>query len=162
VAGDELPPELRAKAGASDLVQQTFLEAHQAFPGFRGTTEEELRAWLRRILRHNLANFIRDFRNTDKRRVAREDPAATVGLPAADLSPGSQAVAREEAEALERALARLPEEYRQAILLRQQEGLSFAALATRLGRTEEAARKLWSRGVERLRQELQPPDERPS
>src|SRR5262245_26207367 len=40
IAGQELEPALRAKGGASDLVQQTFLEAQRDFAGFHGTTHE--------------------------------------------------------------------------------------------------------------------------
>src|SRR5207253_6129409 len=46
---------LRAKVDASDLVQQTLLEAYRDFQRFRGTTEAEWLAWLRQILTHNAA-----------------------------------------------------------------------------------------------------------
>src|SRR5437762_14358353 len=76
VANQELDSGLQAKGGASDLVQETFLEAHRDFPGFEGSSADELRGWLRKILLHNLANFARHYRDTDKRKLARE-----VGLP---------------------------------------------------------------------------------
>src|SRR4051794_28295029 len=47
---------LRLKLDLSDLVQETFLEAHRDFPGFAGASEAELTAWLRRILVRNLAS----------------------------------------------------------------------------------------------------------
>ena len=72
VAERELDPALRPKGGASDLVQETFLEAQRDFAGFRGRSQPELRAWLRQILRNNLANFHRRFRDADKRRLDRE------------------------------------------------------------------------------------------
>jgi RNA polymerase sigma-70 factor, ECF subfamily len=50
VANQELRPELQGKVGASDLVQESFLEAQRDFAGFEGQTEAELLAWLRRIL----------------------------------------------------------------------------------------------------------------
>src|SRR5205814_6556278 len=59
VANEELEPDLQAKAGASDLVQDTFVEAHRGFGGFRGRNEEALLTWLRKILLHNLADFRR-------------------------------------------------------------------------------------------------------
>src|SRR5262245_9801346 len=67
VAGEELDPALRAKGGASDLVQETFLEAHRDFNQFRGADEAELLAWLRRLLLNNVANFGRRYRGTEKR-----------------------------------------------------------------------------------------------
>src|SRR5437870_8093656 len=64
VAQRELAPDLRAKGGASDLVQETFLEAQRDFPRFSGRSEAELLAWLRRLLLNNLANFTRHYRAT--------------------------------------------------------------------------------------------------
>src|SRR5512146_1404232 len=52
---------LKAKADASDLVQQTMLEAYRGFNRFEGQTEAEWLAWLRRILEHNAADFVRRF-----------------------------------------------------------------------------------------------------
>src|SRR5262245_48250334 len=66
VADRELAQELKAKGGASDLVQETFLEAQRDFAGFQGSSEDEFRAWLRRLLLNNLANFARRYRETTK------------------------------------------------------------------------------------------------
>src|SRR5262245_9458706 len=49
---------LQGKVDASDLIQETFLEAYRDFPQFRGNTEAELVSWLRRILAFNLANLV--------------------------------------------------------------------------------------------------------
>src|SRR5262249_40793654 len=59
VARAQVESWLRAKMDASDLIQQTLLEAYRDFSHFRGTTEAEWLAWLRRILAHNAANFVR-------------------------------------------------------------------------------------------------------
>src|SRR5580704_17905215 len=71
IAQQELDATLQAKGGASDLVQQTFLEAQRDFSGFQGTTHAALLAWMRKLLLNNLANFRRDYQR-DKRRVTRE------------------------------------------------------------------------------------------
>jgi RNA polymerase sigma-70 factor (ECF subfamily) len=68
VANRELDPDIQAKGGASDLVQETFLEAQRDFARFAGDSKEELLAWLRRMLVHNLLNFTRRYRATGKRR----------------------------------------------------------------------------------------------
>src|SRR5262249_38100688 len=135
IAEGELPPDLRAKGGASDLVQQTFLEAHRDFAHFAGGTAEELRAWLRRLLVNNVANFTRAFRATAKRRVGREVPLDDAGPAAPVPSPSGQAMANEQSADLQRALARLPEDYRQVLALRHQEHLTFEQIGARLGRT---------------------------
>jgi len=161
IAEQELDPALRTKAGASDLVQETFLEAQRDFAHFRGTSEGELRAWLRQMLLCNLANFARRYRGTAKRDLGREVPLEPAGSqaagdgPAADTpSPGGQAVAHERAEAVRQALQRLPEDYRQVLLWHYQEQRSFEEIAGLLGRTANAARKLFARALERFQQEM--------
>jgi RNA polymerase sigma-70 factor (ECF subfamily) len=161
VANENLAPVLQAKVGASDVVQETFLEAQRDFGQFDGRTEKQMLAWLRRILLNNLANLTRRYRDTDKRQVAREVPLAEAPLGALQAvlvsggeSPSNQALAQEQTEALDCALERLPEDYRRVLLLRHQEGLSFEAIGQRLGRSGEAARKLWVRAVEQLQQIL--------
>src|SRR5690348_12194832 len=74
IAQRELSPELLAKGGASDLVQETLLDAFQAFGRFHGDSEEQLRQWLRRLLLNNLLDFSRQFRDTAKRQLGRESP----------------------------------------------------------------------------------------
>jgi len=66
-----LDPRLRAKLAPSDVVQQTLLQAFQGLGGFRGGTDAEVAAWLRRILARNLAHAVRDL-GRSKRDVARE------------------------------------------------------------------------------------------
>jgi RNA polymerase sigma-70 factor (ECF subfamily) len=162
IAREELDdPRLRAKAGASDLVQDTLLEAQRDFARFRGETEAELLAWLRRLLRNNLANFRRWWRK-DKRRADREVPLEaasasdrpTVPLPAPAPSPSTQAVRQEQGEALRRALERLPDDYRQVLALRYEGECSFEEVGRRMGRSANAAQKLWARAVERLQTEM--------
>src|SRR5437879_7391033 len=88
IAEQELAPELRAKGGASDLVQQTFLDAQRDFAVFRGSSEAELRSWLRRILLDNLANFHRRYRQTAKRWIGHEvalEPGSSSDAPRGEL-----------------------------------------------------------------------------
>ena len=165
VAERELDAELRAKGGASDLVQQTFLEAQQCFAQFKGATEEALLGWLRTMLLNNLANFRRHYQGTAKRRAAREidlvagDSSRQIGaeLPADMLTPSRQLIAAEEDAELRRAVARLPTDYQEVIRLRYQEERPFEEIARSMGRTENAVQKLWLRAVERLQKELQTP-----
>jgi RNA polymerase sigma-70 factor, ECF subfamily len=166
IAAEEIDPKLVAKGGASDLVQETFLEAQRDFERFRGRTEPEMRAWLRQILRNNLANFRRRFREADKRRLDREvslDRSDRLGtrLEAGGDSPSLVAIRRETEAALNAALVRLPEHYRRAILLRHQEHRSFEEIGQDLGTSPEAARMVWARAIKRLRLEIAE-TERPS
>ena len=69
-------------------------------------------------------------------------------------SPSQQASRREQAVLVADALERLPEDYREVLLLRHWEGLTFIAIAQRMGRSEDAIEKLWLRALGRLRREM--------
>jgi RNA polymerase sigma-70 factor (ECF subfamily) len=151
--------DLRAKAAPSDLVQSTLWEGARDFAQFRGETGQELLAWLGRILYHNLLEKRRRFR-TGKRDLARESPLEEVETPVdAHPSAGTEAAARERDEQLQRALERLPEHYRQVLHWRNYNRLPFEEVGRRLGRSAEAARKLFSRAVECLQKMLESSDE---
>jgi RNA polymerase sigma-70 factor (ECF subfamily) len=161
IAERQLDPDLRAKGSASDLVQETFLEAQRDFARFQGSSPDELRAWLRQVLLHNVGAFTHRFRSTSKRTVEREVALAACGastdlgadLAGSALTPSGVAIEHEQAMALRRALERLPEEYRRVVVLRFEEGRSFEEIGRLTGRSPDAARKVWSRAMERLRQE---------
>jgi RNA polymerase sigma-70 factor (ECF subfamily) len=155
---------LQSKVDAADLVQDTFLEAQRHFAQFRGRTEEELVSWLRQILAGNLANLVRRYCGTRRRdiRLERElvaelDQSSRL-LDRALLAPGStpsqQAVRREQAVLLADALRRLPDDYREVLILRHLEELSFPELARRMGRSVGSVEKLWVRGLAELRRSL--------
>jgi len=163
IANEVIGPELQAKLGASDLVQDTFLEAQRHLGAFRGQTKGELRAWLRRILECRLANIRRSYLATEKRAASREvtlDQFAVesgVKLEALECrspSPSNHALRSEWVEAVEEALERMPEHYRQAVAWRHQEQLSWEAIGQRMSCTADAARKVWSRAIQQLRREL--------
>jgi RNA polymerase sigma-70 factor (ECF subfamily) len=167
VARNEVDASLQAKGGASDLVQETFLEAHRAFDRFHGTSEVELRSWLRRLLHHQASKFRRRYRTTQKRLLARETPrtaapqslSGATELPAPSPTPSTQLMVQEQAQRLRQALERLPHDYRWAITLRYVEQCSFEEIGRRMHRTPNAARLLWLRAIERVRHELRVADE---
>ena len=157
----ELDPDLAVKGGASDLVQQTLLEAQQAFGRFGGRSEDDLLRWLRRILKNNLLDHARRFRAAAGRNIRQElaldgDDGRNPGhcLVAEQRSPLQGLLALEKRLALERGLAQLPEELRRVIDLRNTEERTFAEIGALLGKSAEAARKLWVRALKLLRQEL--------
>ncbi len=161
VAEKELAPDLRAKGGASDLVQETFIEAQRDFEQFRGESGDEFRGWLRRILLHNLGAFTRRFRDCGMRDVGREVGLLGNGsegqpvevLAAESATPSAVAMAHEQSVALQGALDRLPGEYGRVIRLRYDDNLTFEQIGQEMGRSPEAARKLWARAMDCLREE---------
>lgn len=161
-AEQELPLALRAKVGPSDIVQETAIDAHRDFPRFRGTTQEELYAWLRTILQNNVMDMVRRFEMAQKRAVKREASLSVVidrrgisVLPIGSNTPDHSAIRREDAAMLRGVLSRVPDDYQTILRLRYWDGLTFPEIATRIGRSEEAARKLWYRALARLTVELQ-------
>ncbi len=159
VANKEIAPVLRSKGGASDLVQETFLEAHRDFDQFSGRSPNELKCWLRQILRHNVANFVRRYRVSSKRRITREIPMdrdSSYGLvreclTSSALSPSGLAILREEAARLETALGQLCERDRLVYTWRMKEYCDWKEIGRRIGGSDDKARKVFTRAVARLR-----------
>jgi RNA polymerase sigma-70 factor (ECF subfamily) len=155
-----LDSALRPKAAASDLVQESMLEAQRDFHHFRGGTEAEFRAWLKRILLNNLLNAYRLWQ-AKKRQLGREVPLGSLELgpssagSTTDPTPSKIACGREQRQRLQDALLRLPAHYREAILLRHRDGHSFEQIGLRLSRTADAARMLWYRAFKQLGLELE-------
>jgi RNA polymerase sigma-70 factor (ECF subfamily) len=160
----QIGQRLQGKVDAEDLVQETFLEAHRNFARFRGVSEPELVRWLRQILAANLADLLRRYLGAQGRdvRLEREiedafDRSSVLldrGLVAQQSSPSHQAARREQAVLLADALEQLPADYREVLVLRHLEGLTFPEVAGRMGRSLDSVEKLWMRGLARLRQVL--------
>ena len=167
LATAQLDQKLRSRMSPSDVVQETLFEAHRDFGQFRGTSEGEFLAWLRRILVNNLARVVERHVLAEKRDVRREismdeigvslerSTARLVAVLADDgTSPSSDAQRHEHTIALADELARLPADYREVIVLRHLEGLSFRDVAERMERSSGAVRMLWMRAIAQLRQQL--------
>lgn len=162
LAARSLSPQVRAKEDASDIFQQTSLDAQQDFDRFAGETPEEFVAWLRQILLHNLANTHRRYQQTAKRDVGCEafaPPADRACWPVSavcrDPSPSTCAMADESHEQVYRAFLRIAEDYRRVIVLHNRDGLAFAEIGAAMGRSEAAVRKLWTRAIKRFRRALE-------
>lgn len=161
-----LTPRLQRKLDASDLVQQTLLQAFRAREQFRGTTDAERAAWLRRILANNLAQAVRQF-STGKRDVGyersleQELAASSVRLErwleADQPSPSDAVEHNERAIRLAEALEQLPPAQREALVLQHWQGWSLAQIGEHLGRGPEAVAGLIKRGLKHLRTLLQEP-----
>jgi RNA polymerase sigma-70 factor (ECF subfamily) len=173
LARTQIDLHLRGRASASDAVQEAFLQACENFGQFRGQSEKELLAWLRRILVNALAKVVEKQVKAKKRDVRREvsvdrlmrqmeksSVAFEAALVSRSGSPSARAERREQAALVADQLARLPASYREVIVLRNLEGLSFEEVARRMGRTTGAVRILWLRALDRLRQ-MQPGEDLP-
>lgn len=115
---------------AEDLTQETFLRAFAALPRYQETGS--FQAWLYRIAHNLWAN--------QRRTAGRLQQFLTLDLPTRGEGPESEAVDREALALLQRAVGRLPADFRAAFLLRAEEGLSFREIGDALDITEETAR----------------------
>ena len=147
-----LPAALRGHLDPSDVAQQTLLKAHQHRDQFRGATEAEWRAWLRRILANTLADAARAPVILEE--LERSSARLEAWLAADSPPPGAQVEREELLVRLAAALDQLPEDERVALEFRylQEPRWSLPEIATHLGRpSAKAVAGLLSRGLERLR-----------
>lgn len=161
LASRDLGSDLNAKVGASDVVQKSLMEALDAFDRFSGGDEADFRAWVHRILNNNLIDTARQFRTSQKRCTDREVPIEAFGgdVKSTRLVKSVSSIVRrkETDDELFRAVARLPDRYRKVVELRFRNSLSHAEIATEIGISEVAARKVLSRAIEQLRSLLAEP-----
>lgn len=154
---------LRAKVDASDVVQQSLLEAHRGFDRFAGETPAEWLAWLKRIVAHNALDAAKQYRGTAKRDVGREVPlavhdAASAGWHVQPVDPASspsrQVIRWEQELLLAAALETLADDHREVLHLRNIERLPFDEVGRRMGRSSGACRMLWMRAIAGLKEAL--------
>jgi RNA polymerase sigma-70 factor (ECF subfamily) len=156
----QLSPLLRAKIDPSDIVQETLLFALKDEAHFRGQSEAEYAAWLRRILANRMADACRRFR-TAGRDLWRERSLEQALRGLADRfvtdSPGPEQRAAREEELLRlaQALSELPDDERTAVEMKHLQGCSLDAISGHLGRSKAAVAGLLRRAVVRLRRSTQ-------
>lgn len=165
LATTQLGRRLRRRMSTSDLVQETMLAAHRDFGDFRGGSEGELLAWLRQILSNCLSHAVQKNIHAKKRDMRREvtidnvaknldnSVARMSNLLADDAATPSQIVGRRELAAeLSNQLAKLKPSYRDVIVYRNLQGLSFDEVADRMEIKSGAARMLWTRAMAKFKE----------
>ncbi len=148
-AAGRLPKWARDLADTDDLVQETLLRTFKRIEAFEPRGVGALQAYLRQ----SVLNAIRD---ELRRKGRRPDETDLDGLEAdSNLSPLEQAIGGEALDRYERALARLTEGEREAIIGRLEMGYTYEELAEALGKpTADAARKAAQRALVRLVEEM--------
>jgi RNA polymerase sigma-70 factor (ECF subfamily) len=155
----QLQDRARGKLEASDMVQQTMLEAHIKRRQFSGD-EDGFAAWLRAALANNIRDALRG-QHRQKRDIGRErsleeqidqSSLRLANCLAADQSsPSRQLIRCEELLRLSDSLLALSEMQREAIVLHHLQGLTLAETAIALGKTDAAVVGLLHRGLKQLR-----------
>jgi len=154
--GHNLPPRLQSTQAVEDILQLTFMQAFRDIASFEQRADASFGDWLVRIAENRLCDAIRQHdrpkHGGDLRRVegSSRDDGQILSLwdwiAADDTSPPSAVVRAEALQALQVALAALPEDQRAAIQMQQLEGKSVEETAAALGKTPGAIRGLVHRG----------------
>jgi RNA polymerase sigma-70 factor (ECF subfamily) len=168
LASNQLDRRLRQRMNPSDLVQETMLAAHRDFPDFRGRSEGEFTAWLRKILVHSVGHAVETHLKARKRDIRREAPQCagngqSDGGPSLvdfvsgrDSTPSEIFGRTEAAMQLTQQLAKLKPEYRDVIMYRNLQGLPFDEVAEKMGRKTSSIRMLWLRAIEKFKETCVP------
>ena len=141
-------------ADAEDVVQDAYLRAFRYLDAFRG---DNFRVWLLTIVRNSFLDWLKD--NRSSRQLFQPAPA---DLDYTDPSPSPEAMLldRVDNETLAALMAQLPAEYREVLILRELEDLSYKDIAavtdvppgtvmSRLSRARRALRKAWTENEKR-------------
>ena len=149
----KLSPQLRERSEVEDVVQEVCLRAFRDVDRFTYRTPGSFLSWLSAITDHVIADRVR-YRNRECRageEVPFRSESNPLGPEPADSRTPSQLLSQQEAvDRLLARLSRLPEDYREAILLAKIEGLSTAEVAERMGKSREQVALLVYRAVKRL------------
>jgi RNA polymerase sigma factor (sigma-70 family) len=126
---------------AEDVVQES-LKAWRAFPGFRG---EAGRPWILTIVRNTSFTWLRDNRSRADHAEYREELHVSGGP-----TPEAESLGHERTRAMKRCVQQLPPDFREAIVLREMEELSYAEIAEITGVPRGTVMSRWSRARARL------------
>ncbi len=171
LATTQINPRLRRRMAPSDLVQEAMLAAHRDFERFRGQSEREFLAWLRQILINCLHHAIETHLKAKKRDLRCEVSIEQVSealdksvlnfanvLADRGPSPSAPARQRERSVALADQLAKLKPHYRDVIVLRNLQGLSFDEVAARMDKKPSTVRMMWLRAIDKFKEVYEPID----
>ena len=142
------------RTAAEDAAQDVFLKVHRAVD--RLDVERDPEPWLLTIT----SNVCRDVWRSGAHRMARrsssieDDPVLGASLASPTRSPEGDLIAAERERLVQEALGALPEALREAIVLREYQGMGYDQIAAILGINEAAARKRYSRGLSELGKRL--------
>ena len=154
----DLPRALRPRVAASDVVQEAYLAAFLRLGDFEDRGDGSFRRWIATILENKVKDEVRHHALAGKRDVRREVDVQSGIVRLAGASPVRSASAdlrdAEDRAQVARAMAGLPSAQREVMRLVHEERLTVEQAAARMGRSLAAARKLYSRAVLRLADDL--------
>ncbi len=164
LARGQIPTSMQARLDASDIVQETLLEAYRKRDQFRGGNDpKQLAGWLRKLLSCNLVDALRTQRR-GQRDVRREQmlqqavDESALGLEnlllAQDSTPSQRLENQFRAVQVAQAIEALPEHQRNALVLRYFQKASLEEIAVQLQKSKSAVAGLLKRGLANLREKM--------
>src|SRR5579863_1495956 len=139
---------------AEDIVQEAFVRAMRFFDGFRGG---DSRAWLLKIVRNTSYSWIRKNRPTESFDEFDETVHSSEAL---GESAEAKLVSQSESERVTKAIEALPAAFREVLVLREFEGLSYREISDMTSVPMGTVMSSLSRARQRLREDLQPATQR--
>lgn len=146
---------------AADLTQETFIQAFKALPEFRG--ESQIYTWLYSIAVNRTKNRLKQLERQQRlvpesldEPIAREDGDLEREVPDWTYSPEQVLERKELQQVVQREIQNLPEDFREVIVLRDLQGLSYRDIAHILGISVEALKSRLFRARSCLRERLRP------
>ena len=153
---------MAARVDSSDIVQDVLIRVAGHIETFQGADQLAWEAWLRRIAEREVLRQVDHHLGAARRDAGRERAGGEGGenpsrilagwLEASVTSPSLAAVRKERAVLLADALARLPENHRELLVLRHIEERPFDEIAERLDRSSGAVRTMWVRALRNLKE----------
>lgn len=161
-------PVLRARESLSDLTQSVCREVIQNIDRLQYPGEKAFKHWLYTTAQRKISNR-HEYHTADKRDAGRDmrksatpkdddDPMSMSKVYATVYTPSQDAMAKEHVEQVESAFDKLPDDYREVIMLSRFLGLSREEVATEMNRSEGSVRNLLHRALSRLAELLEDPD----
>ena len=147
-----LPASLRGKVAESDVIQEAWLGAFLDIGNFEDRGDRSFEKWLQKILRHKLLDEVRRHMRVGKRDARREERLGTDAavVDGGQPSPSVDVDAAERSAALRGAIDDLASDHATVVRLIHQEGLTLVEAGARMGRSADAARKLYGRALVQL------------
>ena len=158
IAQAMISPAYRGDIEASDLVQQTLLEAHAGAGVLDPLDEGPFFGWLRKTLQNNMLDAVKHLK-TQKQNVSRRVRESELGdsfarleqvLTTDDTSPSQLVSRNEQIGNMLSSLQELPDKQRMAVIMKHLQGMPLKEVATQLGLSESATAGLLHRGRQNL------------
>jgi RNA polymerase sigma-70 factor (ECF subfamily) len=149
--------EIRSKLDSMDVVQDAFVLALQDLADFTYQDEGDFLRWMSKIVENRIRDNVKKL-HADKRNIRKEvslrnrlpttkrNSAGDLG-PIATTTPSVIVSQREDLDRLDKAIDKLKPEYREAIILKKIEGLSYKEIGNKLGKSTDAVAMLVSRAM---------------